>query len=225
MEQIVSFAESVKEPTLRKLWEGINGQDYVKERIAKAERAPAELDKLQRAFRERFGDLFPDVSVGQFMPEFAFESVAGKPASLRALRGNVVVLDIWATWCPPCNGMIPHEREMVERLKHKSFVLVNISIDEKKQALNEFLAESMPWTHWWSSDAEGFTRAWQVRSVPTIYVLDAQGVIRVQRQSARRGARESRERFACRTNQTEGGRCVELVAPSPDQARVFSGAI
>jgi hypothetical protein len=75
--------------------------------------------------------------------------------------------------------MIPHEREMVERLKDMPFVLVSVSLDEKRQTLIDFLKnEKMPWTHWWASDHEQFAQQWQVRSLPTIYVLDADGVIR-----------------------------------------------
>ena len=43
------------------------------------------------------------------------------------------MLDIWATWCGPCKAMIPHEREMVERLKDKPFALVSISIDDEEE--------------------------------------------------------------------------------------------
>ena len=66
------------------------------------------------------------------------------------------MLDIWATWCGPCKAMIPHEREMVERLKDKPFALVSISADEKKKTLTDFLAkDTMPWTHWWNGSGGG----------------------------------------------------------------------
>jgi hypothetical protein len=75
--------------------------------------------------------------------------------------------------------MIPHEREMVERLKDKPFVLVSISGDEKKETLKEFLArENMPWTHWWNGNEGGILEDWNVRYFPTIYILDAKGIIR-----------------------------------------------
>ena len=75
--------------------------------------------------------------------------------------------------------MIPHEREMVERLKDKPFALVSISADEKKETLTDFLAkEKMPWTHWWNGSEGGDHRGLGRAGFPTIYVLDAQGVIR-----------------------------------------------
>jgi len=107
------------------------------------------------------------------------KDIDGKTVKLSELKGKVVVLDIWATWCPPCRAMIPHERELVKRLKDKPFALISISGDEKKETLKNFLAENpMPWTHWWNGQTGGILEAWDVQSFPTIYVLDAKGVIR-----------------------------------------------
>ena len=75
--------------------------------------------------------------------------------------------------------MIPHEREMVERLKDKPFALISISADEKKETLKEFLSkEKMPWTHWWNGSEGGVIEDWNVETFPTIYVIDAKGMIR-----------------------------------------------
>jgi len=72
--------------------------------------------------------------------------------------------------------MIPHEREMVERLKDKPFTLVGISLDAKKETLTDFLAkEKMPWTHWWVGATSDLAEDWEVHSIPTIYVVDAKG--------------------------------------------------
>ena len=119
----------------------------------------------------------PDV--GSPAPEVTLTDLDGKPVRLSELRGKVVVLDIWATWCPPCRGMIPHEREMVARLKDKPFMLVSISLDAKKETLQEFLKkEPMPWTHIWNGQGVGIAKDWEVRSIPSIYVLDDKGVVR-----------------------------------------------
>ena len=121
-----------------------------------------------------------NLAVGKSAPEVVSRDLDEKETKLSGLRGKVVVLDIWATWCGPCKAMIPHEREMVEKLKGKPFALVSISADDKKETLKEFLEKAkMPWTHWWEGRREkGILKDWNVTFFPTIYVIDAKGVIR-----------------------------------------------
>lgn len=119
------------------------------------------------------------LAVGQKAPDVEGTNLEGKTEHLKDLRGKVVVLDIWATWCGPCRAMIPHERELVKRLKDKPFVLVSVSADAKEDTLKAFLKkESMPWTHWYSGPESGIVADWNVRYFPTIYVIDATGTIR-----------------------------------------------
>jgi hypothetical protein len=73
-----------------------------------------------------------DLAVCKPAPDLTSSDLDGKPVRLADLKGRVVVLDVWATWCGPCREMIPHQRKMVERLKKKPFTLVNISVDEKR---------------------------------------------------------------------------------------------
>jgi len=121
-----------------------------------------------------------NLSIGKTAPEVISKDLEDKETKLTGLRGKVVVLDIWATWCPPCRAMIPHEREMVERLKDKPFALVSISADDKVETLKEFLEkEKMPWTHWWEGRRKGgIINDWNIEAFPTIYVIDHKGVIR-----------------------------------------------
>jgi thiol-disulfide isomerase/thioredoxin len=120
-----------------------------------------------------------DLSVGKLAPEIEIDDINGVKTKLTDLRGKVVVLDIWATWCGPCRAMIPHERELVKRLKDKPFVLVSMSADEKKETLVDFVNKNdMPWTHWWAGAKSNILKDWGVEYFPTIYVLDHKGVIR-----------------------------------------------
>jgi thiol-disulfide isomerase/thioredoxin len=127
------------------------------------------------------GSLFElrNLQVGMKAPPAESKNLKGEKVSLADYQGKVVVLDIWATWCGPCKAMIPHEREMVTKLKDKPFALISISVDEDKKELEEFLEkESMPWTHWWDGAEAPLVKQWNVRFFPTIYVIDAKGVIR-----------------------------------------------
>lgn len=120
-----------------------------------------------------------NLGIGKQAPEIESEDLDGKKVKLSDLRGKVVVLDIWATWCGPCRQMIPHERDLVEKLKDKPFTLVSISFDDSKDDLKKFMEkEKMPWTHWFNGPEGPIGKAWNIKYFPTIYVLDQKGVIR-----------------------------------------------
>jgi thiol-disulfide isomerase/thioredoxin/ribosomal protein L17 len=127
------------------------------------------------------GSLFElrHLQVGMKAPPAESKNLKDEKVSLADYQGKVVVLDIWATWCGPCKAMIPHEREMVEKFKDKPFALISVSADDQKKELEEFLAhESMPWTHWWEGPEASLLKTWNIHFFPTIYVIDAKGVIR-----------------------------------------------
>ena len=90
-----------------------------------------------------------------------------------------MVLDVWTTWCGPCNRMIPHQREMVERFSGEPFALLSVSCDRDQETLETFLTQTpMPWDHWWVAPDSQFKKALNISSFPTIFVLDGNGVIR-----------------------------------------------
>jgi thiol-disulfide isomerase/thioredoxin len=135
-------------------------------------------ESVAEAARKKI-DFINNMTVGKQAPDFECELLDGKKAKLSDFRGNVVVLNVWATWCSPCKAMIPHERELVERMKGKPFKFVSLSVDDTKETLTEFLKnEKMPWTHMWNGPDGGFVDQYQIQSYPTIYVLDAKGIIR-----------------------------------------------
>lgn len=167
------------DPEIRQSFVSVRGKAYVDKLLAEHDKKIKEAAELKKMLQEKYADVLVDVAVGKPAPEIVSQDIDGKETKLSDLKGKVVVLDIWATWCPPCRDMIPHEREMVERLKDKPFALVSISADEKKETLKDFLSkEKMPWTHWWNGTEGSVIEDWNIQYFPTVYVIDAQGVVR-----------------------------------------------
>jgi peroxiredoxin len=125
-----------------------------------------------------------ELAIGKVAPDFESQDTDGKKIKLSDFRGKVVFLDFWATWCGPCRDMIPHEKEMVERLHGKPFVLLGISGDEEKEDVTKFVAkEKMPWRQVWEAytpegESGPLVAKWNIHAWPTIYIIDAKGVIR-----------------------------------------------
>ena len=95
-------------------------------------------------------------------------------------RGKVVVLTFSGSWCGPCVGMYPHERELVTRLKGKPFALLSVSTDETVDTLKKAIRDAtITWRCWYDGGVDGpITRRWGIESFPSIFVLDKAGTIR-----------------------------------------------
>jgi thiol-disulfide isomerase/thioredoxin len=117
-------------------------------------------------------------AIGAPAPDFAAVAVDGRMIRLSELRGKVVVLDFWATWCGPCRRMIPHERELVKKHSSDPFAFLGISLDDDLAELRRVLsAEKMFWPTI-RDDRREIAKHYDVHAMPTIYVLDRAGVIR-----------------------------------------------
>jgi peroxiredoxin len=119
------------------------------------------------------------LSRGAVAPDFTADTVDGQSFRLKDLRGKIVILDFWATWCVPCLSMIPDERELVKKMRDKPVALVGISADSDVGKLRRFVSShEMGWTHVVDGPEGPIQQRYEVGSLPTIYVLDARGTIR-----------------------------------------------
>lgn len=110
--------------------------------------------------------------------ELSFTAVDGRKVDLADLRGKVVLVDFWATWCPPCVEEAPQLVEAYEKFKDRGFEIVGISLDSDKAALEKFTAENkMPWPQFF--DGKGWDNElaarFKIQSVPTMWLLGRDG--------------------------------------------------
>lgn len=124
-------------------------------------------------------DVAPDSNVGQAAPALTVTNDKGKKLTLKELgKGKKYILvDFWASWCQPCRKEIPNVKAQYAKYKSKGFEVVSVSIDKKeadwRKALKE---EQLAWPNF--RDVDGtLATAWEVKFVPTMYLLDANGKI------------------------------------------------
>ena len=113
-----------------------------------------------------------------FAPDFSFTANQNQSVSNAALRGKVVLMDFWGTWCPPCRESVPTLRDLNKKYAGKAFQLVSVSSDDDEDVWKTFIkAERMDWLQY--MDLSGnVLEAFKVESFPTFVVLDKDGVIR-----------------------------------------------
>jgi thiol-disulfide isomerase/thioredoxin len=118
--------------------------------------------------------------IGLPAPEIDGEDFEGKRLRLSDHRGKVTVVVFWASWCPPCVAMIPHERELFDKHRGQPFAMLSVNCDEDHDSARAVMAKQrMTWPNWKTSGtSDRICRDWQVKSWPAVYVLDANGVLR-----------------------------------------------
>jgi peroxiredoxin len=116
-----------------------------------------------------------------YAPDFAFTSAEGEHITLEDLRGKVVLLDFWGTWCPPCVESVPELRNLHKRYsKDDTFVLLGISSDSDEEEWKEFTEKNkMIWPQYRDRDRR-IQSAFGVRAFPTYILIDHEGIVRFQ---------------------------------------------
>lgn len=108
--------------------------------------------------------------------DFTLESLDGEDITLSKLKGHVILIDFWATWCPPCRKSIPVFIDLYNKYHEKGFTVLGIS-REDKSVLEKFRDEiGIPYPL--LIDTKGISRKYQVQAIPTIMILDKTGKVR-----------------------------------------------
>jgi peroxiredoxin len=111
-------------------------------------------------------------------PDFAIPDLAGQAVRLSGLRGQVVLVNLWTTWCPPCREEMPSMQKLYDRLKDRGFVLLAVSQDENGKAVVEPFVRELGLTFPVLVDPEHQVGdRYQVWGYPESFLIDREGRI------------------------------------------------
>jgi peroxiredoxin len=132
-------------------------------------------------------DRFLPVDVGSKAPDVAATTLDGKPIALKDLRGQVVLLNIWATWCGPCREEMPSMQRLYSQLAGQGFRIVAVSVDAEKGTVDrdgrpggdvaEFAREHGLTFDVWRDPAGASQRAYRTTGVPESFLIGRDGRI------------------------------------------------
>jgi thiol-disulfide isomerase/thioredoxin len=112
--------------------------------------------------------------------DLQFTSVDGSPVDLAALRGDVVLIDFWASWCPDCIRETPNLKAVYQKYRDKGLAVIGISLDKDEQAMSNYIAKKLiPWRQYFDGKgwANDFAVKFGVHSIPEVWLIDRQGKV------------------------------------------------
>lgn len=137
--------------------------------------SPEYAEKLQKA-----KDKWAPISPGKAVPDFIFTDIAGKEVKLSDLKGNLVYVDIWATWCGPCIAEHPHWDKLKTEFEDKPVAFLTVSIDDSEEPWRKMVkSKNMVGLQWFTQNAwnSDFTQHFMVNSIRRFLLLDEEGKI------------------------------------------------
>lgn len=143
----------------------------VKQYLVLASQKKAYFDAMKRV---------ADFKEGSDAFNFSYPDSAGRKRSLKDMKGKVVVVDVWATWCGPCKGEIPSLQALEEEMKGKDVEFVSISVDEAKDhdKWKQFVAEKqLGGTQLFAAGWSEIAKYYQINGIPRFMVFDKAGKI------------------------------------------------
>ncbi|MBX9972629.1 TlpA disulfide reductase family protein [Cytobacillus firmus] len=126
-------------------------------------------------------DLPVGLEKGNLAPDFELTDMEGNPVKLSDYRGKAVLLNFWASWCPPCRAEMPHMEKLYNKYKGENFdiLAVNLTNTEKNSGDAEKFVKELGLTFTIPMDVKGEAGSdYNIMAYPTSYFIDSDGVIR-----------------------------------------------
>jgi thiol-disulfide isomerase/thioredoxin len=136
--------------------------------------APDEAKQSAKGLLNQLGALGKPVDI-------QYTALDGRQVDLAKMKGKVVLIDFWATWCVPCVGQVPNVKAAYEKLHDKGFEIVGISLDESKDKLADFIKDKgLAWPQYFDGKGWGnkFAQEFAVNSIPSMWLVDKHGNLR-----------------------------------------------
>ncbi len=113
----------------------------------------------------------PDINE---IPLVEIETITGQKLNISNLKGKIILINFWATWCPPCREEMPYFEEIYRKYKDKGFTIIAVSVDANENFVKDFVKEydiSFPV----SVDKDGLSDMYGVSSLPMSFLYDKSG--------------------------------------------------
>jgi thiol-disulfide isomerase/thioredoxin len=132
---------------------------------------------------QMLAELFTRRTVALDRPlELKVKAVDGREVDIAKVKGKVVLLDFWATRCPPCVALTPTLKALYEKYQPKGFEIIGINSDEQKAQMTRFLAqEKVTWLQYFDSGEALVGSRLGIYQIPALWLVDKQGVVRDNR--------------------------------------------